>query len=122
MSKSINNLVQASKNIINAATSTINVGCQVINDSSELLNNSVSSTPAVVQALLKTPFASAKGYIMEAEGVSADVAEERAYKYLNQELSRTIEEAGEGTGKLLADLLKEDLDDEDKASKKIAKA
>ena len=121
MSKSINNVVKASKNIINAATSTIEVGCQVIADSTELLNKGVGDTPAVVRALLTAPCAAAKGYIMEAEGCSADVAEARAYRYVNQELSRTIAEAGEGTGKLLADLLKdEELEERKEDSKEVA--
>ena len=112
MSKAIHNVVQASKNIINAATSTISVGAQMVADGTELLNNSVVETPQVMKALLSSPFAAAKGYIMESEGVSSDVAEERAYRFIKQELSRTIEEVGVGSGKLLAELLKEDnLDD-----------
>jgi len=106
--KAINNLVQASKNVVNAATSTISVGAQMVADGTQLLNNSVVETPQVMKALLSTPFAAAKGYIMESEGVSSEEAETRAYKYLQQNLSRTIEEVGVGSGKLLADLLKED--------------
>lgn len=122
MSKSINNVVTASKNVIHAATSTIQVGSQLVADGTSLLNKSVVSTPDVVGALLTAPFAAAKGYIMEAEGVSADVAEERAYRYVNQELSRTITDAGEGAGKLLADILKEDLDDTTKDRKETVES
>ena len=122
MSKSINNIVKASKNIINAATSTISVGAQMVADGTELLNASVVDTPKVMGALLATPFAAAKGYIMESEGVSEEIAEARAYHYLNQQLSTTIEEVGVGSGKLLADLLKEDDIDAAIVSKKIAKA
>ena len=68
----------------------------------------VRHTPSVVKALLSVPFAAAKGYIMEADGVTAEVAEARAYKYLKQDLSVTIEQVGVGSGKLLADLLKDD--------------
>ena len=123
MSKSINNLVQASKNVIHAATSTINVGAQLVADGTELLNSSIVETPQVVKALLATPFAATKGYIMEAEGVTEEVAEARAYKYLKQELSHTIEEVGVGSGRLLADILKDDLEDAGVAStKKVAKS
>lgn len=115
MSKSINNIVKASKNVVHAATSTISVGAQLIADGTELLNNSIVETPQVAKALLATPFAAAKGYIMEAEGVTAEVAEARAYKYLKQELSHTIEEVGVGSGKLLADILREDLENDGKA-------
>jgi len=108
MSRSISNVVQASKNIVNAATSTISVGAQMVADGTELLSKSVVETPQVLKALLATPFAAAKGYIMESEGVSSDVAEERAYRFVRQELSRTITDVGVGSGKLLADLLKED--------------
>ena len=110
MAKAINNVVTASKNLINIAGSTVQVGSEVVVDGSELLNSTVKSAPAVVKALLASPFAAAKGYIMEAEGVSEEEAEERAYKYARQDLSRTIEDAGTGAGKLLAELLKEDLD------------
>lgn len=106
--KAINNIVQASKNVINAATSTISVGAQMVADGTELLNKGVVETPQVMKALLATPFAAAKGYIMESEDVTAEVAEARAYRYIKQELSRTIEEVGVGSGKLLADLLKDE--------------
>jgi hypothetical protein len=109
--KAINNVVVASKNIINAATSTVSVSAQVVADGTELLNDSVTQAPLVLKALLTAPFAAAKGYIMESEGVSEQVAEARAYRFIKQSLSTTIEEVGVGSGKLLADLLKEeDLD------------
>jgi len=108
MSNSIHNVVQAVKNVTRAATSTISVGAQMVADGTELLNVSVVETPQVLKALLASPFAAAKGYIIESEGVTAEVAEARAYRYIRQELSRTITEVGEGSGKLLAELLKED--------------
>ena len=120
--KTINNLVQATKNVVNAASTTISVGAQLVVDGTELLNASVVETPQVAKALLATPFAATKGFIMEAEGVSEEVAEARAYKYLRQELSHTIQEVGVGSGKLLADLLKEDEADASTVSKEIAKA
>ena len=104
MSSSIHNVVQAVKNVTRAATSTISVGAQMVADGTELLNAGVVETPQVMRALLASPFAAAKGYIQEAEGVSADVAEARAYRFVRQELSRTITEVGEGSGKLLAEL------------------
>ena len=108
MSKSINNVVKASKNLINAGASTISVGAQLVADGSELLNNSVGQTPAVLSALLTTPFAAAKGYIMESEGVTAEVAEARAYRFIRQDLARTITEGSEGAGKLMVSLFDDD--------------
>lgn len=108
MSSSIINVVQAVKNVTRAATSTISVGAQMVADGTELLNDSVVETPQVMKALLSAPFAAAKGYIMESEQVTEEVAEARAYRYVRQELSRTITEVGEGSGKLLAELLAED--------------
>ena len=107
MSSSIINVVQAVKNVTRAATSTISVGAQMVADGTELLNDSVVETPQVMKALLSAPFAAAKGYIMESEQVTADVAEARAYRFVRQELSRTITEVGEGSGKLPADLVQE---------------
>jgi hypothetical protein len=83
------------------------------------IESGIKSTPAVVKALLTMPFAAAKGYIMEAEGVSAEEASLRAYKYVDQELSRTIEEAGEASGKLLAELLKDEPTTDGTASKEL---
>lgn len=119
MSKSLNNLVRASKNVISAATSTISVGAQMVADGTELLNAGVVDTPRVMGALLATPFAATKGYLMEADGLSEEQAELKAYKYIKQELSRTIQEVGVGSGKLLADLLKEDDLDAGVARKEI---
>ena len=118
MSKSINNLVQATKNTVNAAINTVSLATQVVADGTEVVNNSISQAKPTTMALLATPCAAVKGYIMESEGVSAEVAEERAYRYVRQELSRTIEEVGVGSGKLLADLLKEDLAEDGKAVEK----
>ena len=106
--KAINNLVQATKNTVNATAQTLSVSTQLVADGTGLINKSVGATPLVIKAILLTPFAAAKGYIMEAEGVDAPEAEARAYKYVQQELARTIEEVGVGSGKLLADLLKEE--------------
>jgi len=108
MANAIVNLIQASKSLVNAASSTVNVSCQVVADGAELLNKSIHHAPGVIKATVELPMAAAKGYIMEAEGASAEEAEERAYKYVRQELSRTIQEAGEGSGKLLADLFKDE--------------
>lgn len=91
---------------LSAAATCISIAA----DSLGYAESAVKHTPAVVGALLRIPFAAAKGYIMETEGVSSDVAEERAYRYLKQDLSRTIAEAGEGAGSVLAALLKDDLD------------
>jgi len=122
MSKSLNNIVRASKNVVHSATSIIAVGAQMVADGSELLNSGITDTPKVMGALLGTPFHAAKGYIMESEGVSEEVAETRAYKYIKQELSRTIEEVGVGSGKLLADLLKEESADVANVDKELVKA
>lgn len=107
----LNNVVQAVKNVINTVGNSIEVSSTLIADGTGVINKTVSSTPVVLQALLTAPFAAAKGYIMESEGVSEDEAEQRAYRFIRQNLSVTITEAGVGSGKLLADLLKEeDLD------------
>lgn len=121
--KTLNNVVTASKNLVHAASSIISVSAQLVSDGTELLNSGITDAPRVAGALMASPFAAAKGYIMESEGVSEEIAEARAYKYLKQELSRTIEEAGVGSGKLLAQLLEEE-DDNDVVvtTKKVAKS
>lgn len=101
----VRNIVSKSVSVpLSAGATTL----EVTADALGYVESGVKSTPAVVKSLLQLPFAAAKGYIMESEGVSSKEAEERAYRYARQELSRTIEEAGEASGKLLAELMKED--------------
>lgn len=110
--KAISNVVQAGKNVVGAAANTLSVSAQVLADGTGLINDSIGEAKPVLKALLTAPFAAAKGYIMESEGVSESEAEARAYRFIKQSLSTTIEEVGVGSGKLLADLLKEeDLED-----------
>ena len=111
MTNSVNNVVRATKNIVYAASSLIDVSAQLVADGTELLNSGITEAPQVTKALLASPFAAAKGYIMESEGVSEEQAEERAYRYLKQQLSVTIEEVGVGSGKLLAIMMKDDDED-----------
>ena len=106
--KAINNIVQATKNILNVAGNSVEVASTLIADGTGVVNQSVSSTPAVLNALLTAPFAAAKGYIMESEGVSGPEAEQRAYRFIRQNLSVTITEAGVGSGKVLAAILAEE--------------
>ena len=109
--KAVTNVVTAVKNILNTAGNSIEVASTLVADGTGVVNKSVSSTPAVLNALLTAPFAAAKGYIMESEGVSAEEAELRAYRFIRQNLSVTIEQAGVGSGKVLAAILaEEDLD------------
>jgi len=106
----INNLVQASKSLINAASSTVSVSAQLVADGAELMNKGIPQAPKCAGAVLGLPFSTAKGYLIQ-EGATEEEADARAYKYVRQELSVTIEEIGVGSGKLLADLLKEDAAD-----------
>lgn len=113
MSKSIKNVVTATANIINTATSTINVGAQLVADGSAMLNTAVLHSPDVMRALLQAPFAAAKGYIMENEGVSEEIAEARAYRFIKQDLARTITDGSTGAGKLLVSLFDDEEADVD---------
>jgi hypothetical protein len=97
--------------VSNTVTAPLSLGATTLKlaaDGTGLIDSGARATPAVLKALLSLPFATAKGYIMEAEGVTEQVAEARAYHYIKQDLATTIEEVGVGSGKLLADLLKED--------------
>lgn len=97
--------------VSNSVSIPLSVGStalSVVADTANYTNKSIGATPAVIKAILTSPFAAAKGYIMEAEGVSEEVASKRAYKYVEQDLATTIGDAGEGAGKLLAELLKEE--------------
>ena len=122
MSKSTSNLVRATKNTFSAAINTVGLGAQILADGTELLNKSIGQAVPCTKAVALLPFSSTKGYLIQ-EGVSEEEADARAYKYVRQELSVTIEAVGVGSGKLLADLLKDDLDDDAPAStKKLAKS
>lgn len=107
--------------VSNSVSVPMSLGATTLNvvaDATEYTNKSVGAAPDVVRALLSIPFAAAKGYIMEAEGVSEEEATVRAYRYVEQPVSRTIEDIGTGSGKLLAELLADDEEDDSKASKK----
>ncbi len=104
--------MKAVSNTASAITGTVSVATEVVADTSGLLANSIASTPGVFKALFASPFSAAKGYLMEADGKSAEEAEEAAFYYLNQDVATTIDQAGESAGKLVAKLFEDD-DDED---------
>ena len=106
--KAVNNVVNATGNILNTVGNGIEVSSELVAAGTGVINHSVKSTPAILGALLTAPFAAAKGYIMESEGVTADEAELRAYRFVRQNLSVTITEAGVGTGKAIAAILAEE--------------
>lgn len=120
MSNNIRNIKTSVSNTVTAATSTVAVGTEVLADSTKLVADTISATPTVMKALLLSPFSAAKGYLMEAEGLSEQDAEKAAFKYLEQDVATTIKEGGEGAGKLLAELFKDLEEDDDKADKKLA--
>ena len=117
MSNNIKNIKKAVGSTVSAATGVVAVGTEVIADSSSLISNSIGATPAVLKALLASPFSAAKGYLMEAEDLTEEQAEKIAYHYIKQDVATTITEAGEGAGKLVAQLL----DDEDENPKSTDK-
>ena len=119
MSNNIKNIKKAVGSTVSAATGVVAVGTEVVADSSSLISNSISATPAVLKALLLSPFSAAKGYLMEAEDLTAEQAESVAFKYLEQDVATTIEQAGEGTGKILAQLLEDDEDPKTKSEMKV---
>ena len=104
----IKNIKKSISNTISAATSIVSVSTELLADTSLYISKSIEHTPAVLKSIGQSPFSATKGYIMESEGVDADVAEQRAFKYLNQELSVTINETSEGAGKLIADMFADD--------------
>ena len=108
MSNNIKNIKKAVGNTVSAATGIVTVGTEVVADGSGLISNSIGAAPAVLKALLSTPFTAAKGYLMEAEDMTAQEAEAVAFHYIEQDVATTITEAGEGAGKLVAKLFDED--------------
>lgn len=110
-SNNVRNIKRSISNTAAAATGTIAVATEVTADLSEFLANSISSTPAVLKALLQAPFSAAKGYLIEAEGLNEEQAEAIAFHYLNQDLAVTVREGSEGLGKAIASLLEDDDDD-----------
>jgi len=75
MSNNIKNIKKAVGNTVSAATGVVAVGTEVVADSSSLISNSIGATPAVLKALLVSPFSAAKGYLMEAEDLTEEQAE-----------------------------------------------
>ena len=118
MSNNIKNITKAVSNTVSAITGTVAVSTEVVADTSGLLANSIASTPAVFKSLLSAPFSAAKGYLMEADNMSAQEAEEAAFKYLKQDMATTIDQAGEGAGKLVAMMFEDDEDTKTETEKK----
>lgn len=110
MSNNIKNIKKAVGSTVSAATGIVAVGTEVVADTSSLISNSISATPSVFKALLMTPFSAAKGYLMQAEELTAEQAEAVAFKYITQDVTTTIQKASEGSGKLIAQLFEEDED------------
>ena len=104
----IKNIKKSVGKTVAAVTGTVAVSTEVVADTSGLVANSIASTPAVLKALLVSPFSAAKGYLMEAEGLSEKEARARAFHILEQDVAVTVEKAGEGAGKAIAMLLEED--------------
>jgi hypothetical protein len=95
--KSVSLPLSAAATLITMAADMLTVG-----------ESMIAGLPSSTRSVLELPFSTTKGYIMEAEGVAEDVADVRAYHYVRQPLSVTIGEVGVGSGKLLAQLLKEE--------------
>lgn len=108
MTSSIKNVTKATSNTIKAATSTVAVAAELMADTTGVVASSIAHTPVVLKALLEAPFAAAKGYLMEAEQLSAEDAEAKAYHYIRQSVAETVTESSEALGSLMADLLKDD--------------
>jgi len=108
MGQSINNLKNATVNTFTAATTTIAVSAKLLADTTSVLNKSIAASPEVAKTVLRSPFDATTGYLMESEGIDEASAKKRAYKYLDQDVSRTIEEMNMGAGKLFAELLKDE--------------
>ena len=111
----VRNIRKSVNNIVTAATSTVAVGTEVVADTTGLISGSIAATPDVLKALLTTPFSAAKGYLIEAEGLTEEQARAVAFKYLEQDLAVTITEVSEGAGKLAAAMFEDDEDDVDNA-------
>lgn len=113
----LNNIKKSIVNTFSAATAVVSVSTELLADTSLYISKSIAAAPGVAKELAKTPFSAGKGYLMESEGISAEEAEARAFKYINQEVRVTIREGGEGAGKLLADLFKEESSDDNNVNK-----
>ncbi len=114
MAKVINNIKKSVSNTVGAAASTVAVSSQVLADSTGMITSTVEATPAVLKALLQAPFAAAKGYLQEAEGLTAEEAEARAYLFLRQKADQTVTDGAEAIGGFLADMFKDDDTDDTK--------
>jgi hypothetical protein len=112
--------VTATKDLFGATLSIASVSVTLVAKGAKGVRNSVDQLVPTGEAILKLPFAATEGYLTQ-EGMDAAEAHDRAYRFVNQPLSVTIEAVGVGSGKLLADLLKEeDTDAADDSSKEEA--
>mgnify|MGYP000610130852 FL=1 len=113
----INNIKKAIGNTFTAATTIIAVSTEVLADTSGFIAGSIASTPAVIKETLRTPFNATEGYLV-AEGMDESEAKAIANKYLEQDASTTIAQAGRGAGSLVAAMFADIDEDDNKADTK----
>ncbi|MFK5984811.1 MAG: hypothetical protein QM479_05245 [Pseudomonadota bacterium] len=111
MKTNIRNIKKSVSNIITAAVTTVSVVTELAADTTSLAAKAIAATPKIGKATLLLPFSASEGYLMEADNMSAEEAEEAAFKYVKQEVATTIDQAGESAGKLVAMMFEDDEDE-----------
>lgn len=120
MSNNVKNIKKSLGNTVSAATSVVSVSTEVVADASGLISSSIEVAPAVLKALLLLPFSVAKGYLMKAKGLSDEDAEAVVFHYLKQDVVTTIKQGGEASGRLIANIFEQEVEEATDAAKKQA--
>ncbi len=107
----IQNVVQATKNTLNATINSVGLVAAGAAKGTEKLNDGIGQAWPCLVAVVSLPFSATEGYLVQ-EGMEPELAKAQAYRFVNQPLSVTIEQAGIGTGKLFSNLIKEDTTDD----------
>ncbi len=100
MSNNIRNIKKGTSELFNLATSTFSWSV-----------GAVASTPGALVEVVQLPFSASVGYLMESNGLSEEEATAVAYRVVNAPIRESIKKVGQGSGKLIAQLMEDDADE-----------
>ena len=103
-----NNIKKNVRNIKKATSETITFGT----DGLALATGAVAATPACIKHALLMPFKAAEQYLMDAHNMDQETAHTVSHKWVDQDMTQTIDDVGAMFGTLAAAAVADD--DEDK--------
>ena len=108
MNENVKNIKTSVGDLVGSATGLVALTCKGVAGIAKLTRSTIEAAPECGKQGLFLPFHAATRYNME-QGMERQAAHAKAFKYVEQPLADTIVQIGEGTGALVAELLKDEL-------------